>query len=140
MSGGAEGADDVGLATAHAAGDRQHREAVTRREAPYYIARLLEADADLERQTPRAETSLVTCEHAAEAVGQRVWAIGGREARGPQPIEETLLEHLVREPPCDWLPGSQFFATNRTRLATNPNPGLNVGKRGSSAASWSHAR
>jgi hypothetical protein len=136
-SGGADGADDVGLATAHSAGDGQHSEAVTGRQAAHDIARLLETDSDLQGKTGCAQTSFVAYEHTAEAVGERVRAVGGTESGGAKAVEAPLMEPLVRQAPRDRLPGPQLFATYRTRLATDP--GLNVGKRSGSAARRSHA-
>lgn len=68
--GGADRADDVGLATAHSADDGQHREAVTGRKATDDVARLLQTDTDLQGEAPRTETSLMACEHTAKAIGE----------------------------------------------------------------------
>lgn len=62
--GGADGAHDVGLPTAHPAHDRKHGETITRREAAKDLARLLETDADLQGEARGAQPSVVTGEDA----------------------------------------------------------------------------
>lgn len=134
--GGTDGAHDVGLAAAYAARDGKHDQTVIRRQASHHVARLFEADADLERKTRRAESPLVARENPAKATGDRVRTVGGTQTSGAETIQAALVQSLIGEAPRDRLAGAQLLAAYGTQLTTNS--GLDVGERGGSAARRSH--
>jgi hypothetical protein len=136
--GGADGAHDVRLPTAHPAHDRKHGETVARRQAGKDLARLLETDADLQRKTRGAQPSIVAREHRTKTAGNGVRTIGGAETGRAEAIEAALVESLIGEAPGDRLTGPQLLATDRAGLATNPR--LHIGKRSRSASRRSHGQ
>lgn len=129
-------ADDLRLPTAHPAHDGKDGEAVSRRQAAENLARLLEADTDLERKARRAQPSLMAGEHAAKTVDDGMRAVGGPQPRCAKAIEAALVQSLIRQAPGDRLACAQLFAAYRTCLATNS--GLHVGKSSGSAPRRAH--
>ena len=88
---GADGAHDIRLTTAQPAHDRKHSEPVARQQAGKDLARLLETDADLHRQTGGAESPIMTGEHRTQTGGHRMRPIRGSQARRTQAIEAALV-------------------------------------------------
>lgn len=117
--GDTDGADDVGLAAAHAASDWEHDEPVTGHEPVHDLARLFETHADLQGEARRAQAALVTGEHAAQARRHRLRPIGRAQTRRPEAIQAPLVETLIGESPRYRLPGTQLLATYCASLVTN---------------------
>jgi len=136
--GGGDVTEHVGFAAAHSARDREHGEPVPRAQPANDFSRLLETDADRERETRGAQPTVVAREDTPKAIGQRVRTIGRTQARGAETVQAALVQSLIRETPGDRFAGSQLFATYCTRLSTNAR--LNIGERRRSAARRPHVR
>src|SRR2546421_386982 len=137
VSGGVRNrAEGVGLAAAASAAHREHRKALARDQPGDDVARLLEADVDLHRETGRAEPALVTREHAAHGRGNAMRPLLGSQPRRTKAVETPLVEALVGEAPCERLTGPQLLAAHRARLISRT--GVDVRERRGSDSRRSH--
>jgi hypothetical protein len=84
-------AERVGLASAASAAHGQRREAFAACDARDDLARLLQADVDLHRETRGAETAFMTRQHAAHGRRYTLRALLRAKARRTQSLETALV-------------------------------------------------